>query len=193
MMKRLAILALVLCLAPAAARATVCGTSTTWQNTPSATTAFGANLVSGLNYACSVIVDPTTPANALGIDSNNSVKVSGACKSVINISQTSSTDVHTFTGYGHICSIVLVSATAQNIGVDEGTGTTCETSGTALIGVSSTSAATPQISVSATQGFVATAAQPWLTLQASADHLCVLQSGSGEVAGTITYTDLTNP
>ena len=87
---------------------------------------------------------------------------------------------------------VLISATAQSIGVDEGTGTTCETSGTALIGVSSTSAATAQMAVPANGGFSAVGSTAFLRTQASADHLCVIQSGTGEVAGTITYADLTN-
>jgi len=112
-----------------------------------------------------------------------------ACTGVINISQTTTTDVHTFTGVGHICSIVLISATAQSIGIDEGTGTTCESSGTALIGVSSTSGATATMAVAANGGFSSVAGVPWLTLQASADHLCVVQSASGNVSGTITYQD----
>jgi trimeric autotransporter adhesin len=113
------------------------------------------------------------------------------CTKVININQTATTDVHTFTNVGYICSIILVSATAQNIGVDEGTGTTCETSGTALIGVSSTASATPTMAVGVNGGFSAIGAAPWLELQASADHLCILQSGTGNVSGSITYADHT--
>lgn len=112
------------------------------------------------------------------------------CHSVINISQTSSTDVHTFVNTGYICSVVLVSASAQNVGVDEGTGTTCETAGTALIGVSSTSAATPTMALAANGILPLVSGVPWLTMQKAADHLCVLQSGSGNVSGTITYSDL---
>lgn len=111
------------------------------------------------------------------------------CTGVININQTSTTDVHTFTNIGYICAVMLISATAQNIGIDEGTGTTCETSGTALIGVSATATATPSLAVAANGGFSSVAASPWLKLQASADHLCVLQSGAGNVSGTITYAD----
>src|SRR5271168_2496228 len=99
------------------------------------------------------------------------------CTGIINIFQTVSTDVHTFTNFGYICAIKLVSATAQNIGVDEGTGTTCETSGTAIDGVSSTSGATPTNAVAANGGWSMVAATPWLKLAASGDHLCILQSG----------------
>jgi len=133
-----------------------------------------------------------TNANGFAAPGNASPVVgSPACTKVINISQTATTDVHTFTNLGYICSIVLISATAQNIGVDEGTGTTCETSGTALVGVSSTSGATPSIAVAANGGFSAISGAPWLVTQTSADHLCVLQSGGGNVSGTITYLDHT--
>jgi hypothetical protein len=112
-----------------------------------------------------------------------------ACTGVINISQTASTDVHTFTKIGRICAISLTSASAQNIGIDEGTGTTCETGGTALIGVSSTSAATPTIALAANTGITVGAGFPFMQLQATGDHLCVLQSSTGNVSGTITYAD----
>ena len=153
--------------------------------------ALPARAQTGVTISCG-----TSPATAApcGISSNPVVTAASAvpapvCTGVINVTQTATTDVHTFTSYGYICSIVLISATAQNIGVDEGTGTTCETSGTALIGVSSTSAATPTMAVAANGGFSAVAALPWLKLQATADHLCILQSGSGNVSGVITYAD----
>lgn len=133
-----------------------------------------------------------TQSVALQVDPNGQQLVTGRCTGVINIAQTATTDVHTFTGFGKICSIVLVSATAQNIGVDEGTGTTCESSGTALLGVSSTASATAQMAVAANGGFSAVSATPWLSLQTSADHLCIVQSSTGEVAGTVTYQDVTN-
>lgn len=130
---------------------------------------------------------PATTDTALVV--TQSPNPAPVCTGVINITQTTTTDVHTFTNYGYICSIVLVSATAQSIGVDEGTGTTCETRGTALIGVSSTASATPTLAVAANGGFSAIGAAPWLKLQASGDHLCIIQSGSGNVSGVITYAD----
>ncbi len=107
------------------------------------------------------------------------------CTKVINISQTTTTDVHTSVGFTHVCGGVLVASAAMNIGVDEGTGTTCETSGTALIGTSSTSSATPSTAIAANGGFLL---QPFQT-QTANDHLCVLQ-GTGTVAGYISYVDL---
>ena len=112
------------------------------------------------------------------------------CKGVINISQTTTTDVHTFVNTGYICLISLSSAGAQNIGIDEGTGTTCETGGTALIGVSSTTAATPTYNLVAGTPVSMGNGIPFLALQKPGDHLCVLQSTSSNVSGIITYADL---
>lgn len=117
------------------------------------------------------------------------ILTASACTGVINITQTATTDVHTFTKIGRICAISLTSATAQSIGVDEGTGTTCETGGTALIGVSSTASATPTLALAANTGITVGAGFPFMQLQATGDHLCVLQSGAGNVSGTITYAD----
>jgi hypothetical protein len=162
------------------------GTPATGVATVQGSTATGSALAS----------DPLLVAGSDGTDVRNISTDAGGrtipgqnCTSVINIAQTTSTDVHTSTAKLHICSIVLVSATAQSIGIDEGTGTTCETGGTALIGVSSTSSATPQIALAANGGFSSVGGIPWLQTTTTADHLCVLQSGSGEVAGTITYSD----
>jgi hypothetical protein len=52
---------------------------------------------------------------------------SPVCTGVIAINQTTSTDIKTFTNVGYICSIVLISATAQNVSLTEGTGSVCAT------------------------------------------------------------------
>ena len=129
-------------------------------------------------------------------DAKGSIPAGGAnigtlgntCTSVLNISQTTTTDVLTSTAKLHICSIVLVASAAMNIGIDEGSGTTCESSGTALIAVSSTSSATPTMPLAANGGFSAVSGEPWMQTKTTGDHLCVLQ-GTGTVAGTITYSD----
>ena len=148
--------------------------------------------LSGEVYNSTAPAPTSGQSMSLQSDPNGNLRTAPQCNKVINIAQTATTDVHTFTGYGYICSVILVSATAQNIGIDEGTGTTCETSGTALIGVSSTSAATAQMALAANGGFSSVASVSWLRTQTSADHLCVIQSSTGEVAGTITYADLAN-
>jgi hypothetical protein len=106
------------------------------------------------------------------------------CTSVIAVNQTTSTDLKTFTNFGYICSIVLVSATAQNLSLVEGTGTVCATAIAALVG-----GTTASLAVSANGGFSAVAGIPWLKTQTTAHHLCLLQSGAGNVSGIITYQD----
>lgn len=169
--------------------ATVVGTGTfATQSTVSQATASNLNgtmiITDGTNTA-TVKAASTSPAltdKALVVaQSPNPAPV---CTGVISINQTTSTDVHTFTNIGYICSVILVSATAQSISVIEGTGTVCASSGTALVGGASASLAT-----AANGGFSAIAGTPWLKMQASADHLCVLQGSSGNVSGIITYLD----
>lgn len=113
------------------------------------------------------------------------VVASPSCTKVINISQTASTDVHTFTNLGYICTIILI-GTAQNIGIEEGTGTLCKTASTPLFGISPAGLPTTAIN---SGGFSAPSGTPWLVTQTVADHLCILQSGNGNVSGTITYLD----
>lgn len=160
------------------------------QTTPGTTNAVSAtNLPSTVSVGTGA-TGSSSPRTTTAID-NATVSGQAPCTGIINITQTTTTDVHTFTNTGWICSIVLVSAAAQSIGVDEGTGTTCETSGTALIGVSSTSSATPTMALAANGGFAVASGVPQIKMQASADHICVLQSSSGNVSGYITYADHT--
>lgn len=109
---------------------------------------------------------------------------STVCTSVKAVNQTASTDLVTSVNKLHICSIVLVSATAQNISLVEGTGSTCATGIAALIG-----GTTASMAVAANGGFSTATSRPWLVTQTVADHLCLLQSGAGNVSGIITYQD----
>lgn len=109
---------------------------------------------------------------------------SPVCTSVLPFSQTASADLHTATGKSYICSIVLISATQQQVSLIEGTGSTCGTGTAALLGGTSASMA-----VAANGGFSSVSASPWLKMQTTSDHLCLLQSGVGNVSGTITYVD----
>lgn len=109
---------------------------------------------------------------------------STVCSSVKAVNQTASTDLVTSVAKLHICSIVLVSATAQNLSLVEGTGTTCATGIAALIG-----GTTASVAVAANGGFATASERAWLVTQTTADHLCLLQSGTGNVSGVITYLD----
>jgi hypothetical protein len=125
---------------------------------------------------------PATTDTALVV--TQSPTPNDACPNVIAVNQTASTDLLTATNKLHICSIILASAAAQNISLVEGSGTTCGTGTVALIG-----GTTASLALAANGGFSAIADRAWLTMQTSAHHLCLLQSGSGNVSGVITYKD----
>lgn len=106
------------------------------------------------------------------------------CTSFVAISQTASFDLKTFTNRGYICSIVIVSSDAENVSVVQGTGATCGTGTAALIG--GTTAATG-MAVAANGGVALGNLQ--LVTTTTAQHLCLLQSGTGRIAGVISYAD----
>jgi hypothetical protein len=120
---------------------------------------------------------------------SQSPNVSTPCSGTpVPVNQAASTDLKTFTNTGHICSVVLVSAAAQNVSLVYGTGSTCATGTVALIG-STTADATHGVPLGASGGFSAVSDRVILNLGASAQHLCLLQSGSALVAGFITVAD----
>jgi hypothetical protein len=106
------------------------------------------------------------------------------CPNTLAVNQTTSTDLHTMSATGYICSIVLVSASQQGISINEGTGSVCGTGTAYLLGGSG---GTTQ--VAANGGFSATSFMPIIQMKVSADHLCLIQSGAGNVSGFITYSD----
>jgi hypothetical protein len=136
-----------------------------------------------------VTVKPGSTSPALGDTAevvNVSPNPSPVCTSFANVSQTAGTQVITGTAsqFLYICAITLVSATAQSISIVEGTGTTCATAIQGIVGASSTTAS---MALAANGGFSAIAASPWLKTKTAADNLCLLQSGSGNVSGVISY------
>jgi hypothetical protein len=106
------------------------------------------------------------------------------CTSKVIVNQTGSTDLVTLTNSGYICSIVLVSASAQNISLVEGTGPVCATGITGMIG-----GTTASVALGANGGFSSISPSPWLVTAAAAKHICLLQSAAGNVSGVITYVD----
>ena len=112
---------------------------------------------------------------------------SPGCSLQLAVNQTASTDLKTFTNNGYICDVMLVSATAQNVSLVQGTGTTCGTSTVALVGGTAAS-----IALSANGGFaLAPSGGNFIKTTTTAQHLCLLQSGSGNVSGVIGYIDAT--
>jgi hypothetical protein len=108
-----------------------------------------------------------------------------ACPSKVNLHQITSTDVLTLTNNAYICAILIDSATAQNVSVTQGTGTLCATGPVGLIGNT-----TASVALAAGGGFSFTPAQP-LKTTTTGQHICILQDGTGNVSGVITYVDAT--
>ncbi len=127
-------------------------------------------------------VATTDTSIVVGLSPNPST----VCTSIKPISQTGSTDLITSTNKLHICAILIVSATAQSVSLVEGTVTTCGTGTAALMGATT---AANGMALAANGGFTHTADRPFMVTQTTADHLCLLQSGAGNVSGFISYTD----
>jgi hypothetical protein len=125
---------------------------------------------------------PATTDPALTI--NYSPNPSLVCSGKIPISQTASTDLKTSTNKLYLCSIILVTATAQSVSLVEGTGTTCATGTAAIIGGTTASAA-----FAINGGVSAPSPFPQTKTSTTGDHLCLLQSGAGNISGLITYAD----
>jgi hypothetical protein len=88
----------------------------------------------------------------------------------------------------YICSIQLVSATAQNISIVSGTGTVCATSPGPLMG-GSTAATGWNLAANGGLTF-GNGAGSLAQTDTDADNVCVLQSGSGQIGGSISYVSL---
>ncbi|MGH9776558.1 MAG: hypothetical protein ACRD50_16625 [Candidatus Acidiferrales bacterium] len=108
------------------------------------------------------------------------------CTSRVNINQTASSQLISGTSSQkiYLCSVFLISATAQNVELVEGTATTCGT-GTAGLWGGATAATGPNLA--ANMGFVIASSTYTNFTATAADNLCLLQSGSGQVSGYLTY------
>lgn len=106
------------------------------------------------------------------------------CPYVQAFSQTASATIVTNAGGKmlHICWFGVVSATAQSFSLVEGTGTTCATGIKALYGSTAGSAA-----LSANGGLHGISDRITLPMQVNGDNLCVVQTGAGNLSGTIVY------
>lgn len=87
----------------------------------------------------------------------------------------------------YICSFNFVTATAQNVALVSGTGTTCGTSTSGVTGFGGATAATGY-NLAANGGIVLPgSANPYGQTDTNADNLCLFQSGVGQVSGGLTY------
>lgn len=122
---------------------------------------------------------PATPAGT-----NNIGKLDSPCNLTLAINQTTSTDILTSTNKIHFCEIKLISASQQGLSVIEGTGTLCASGQGLLEG-----GATGTMQVAANGGYSDVSGIPFKTSKVTADHICIIQTGAGNVSGSISYGD----
>lgn len=126
-------------------------------------------------------------------DGTNTVIVDpcqGQTKSFANIQETAGAQIITGTSAKRIwvCSLNLVTATAQNIAVVAGTGTVCATTTVAVPGLGGGATAATGWNLAANGGLTfGSGGFSIAKTTVDADNLCVLQSGAGQVSGGISY------
>lgn len=86
----------------------------------------------------------------------------------------------------YICSLSLIGSTATVFSLTYGTGTACATSPTAVIG-GATATTSVGLSLAANGGLTLGNGQGTVALTGSGAELCLIQSGSGVIAGNLTY------
>lgn len=111
-------------------------------------------------------------------------------KNYANVSQTTNTKIVSGTSAKkiYICSLHLVTATAQNVALVEGTGTACATTTVAVDGLGGGGTAATGWNLAANGGLTYGNGVSSLGAEhTAADDLCVFQSGSGQLSGGFTY------
>lgn len=132
-------------------------------------------------------VNPTANTGVVGSAVQRiTFALDGGCNKTIPISQTTSTDLHTFINTGYLCTIEYVVDAAEKVALVEGTGTVCATNIAAIKG--GTTSATGE-SFAANGGISQPSAFTQYIMTTAGDHLCLLQSTSDAVRGSITYRD----
>jgi hypothetical protein len=110
----------------------------------------------------------------------------------VSITQTANTQLITGTASEriYICSLHLVTATAQNVALVDGTGTTCATGVAGVEGFGGSTAATGW-NLAANSGLVLPSGQnPYGRTTTNQDNVCLLQSGAGQVSGGLSYVSM---
>lgn len=144
-----------------------------------------ANVVSAINAAT------PTGANVIGFVTNDPCSsINSGSKTSKAITQSGSASIITGTAAKktYICSLLFNISDGESISIVEGTtvSTPCDTGGFALVGSTAVSSG---MSLAANQGaaYGNGAATVIYATNANADNVCILQSGSGRLAGSVSY------
>lgn len=109
-----------------------------------------------------------------------------SCPDKIAISQTADTQLITGSSGQrvHFCYILIFANAAETINLIEGTGSTCATSPTAIIGSTTEGNG---VALTAGGGFTAGSGQPFMQTGVDANNVCLTQVGGSRVTGVISY------
>jgi hypothetical protein len=151
--------------------------------------------VSGLGAgATGSAVPPNAVLQGTSFGGNTTAIVGDPCqlaaKTNVAISQTANTKLFSQASSkkNYICALFIVGSDAENVSLVEGTGSTCGTSTAAIIG-GTTAAAGPHLS--ANGGWSQGNGSGSVAQGTNANFdVCLLQSGSGTVAGNLTYVQM---
>jgi hypothetical protein len=143
------------------------------------------NMPMGDAAARKIFIQPTDGANNI---SYADPCVNGS-RTPVSINQTANTKLVSGVSAKkiYVCSFKWITASAQNVALVEGTGTTCATSTAGLLGFGGSSAATGD-NLAANGGIVLSGGGYSLGQEnTAADDLCLFQSGTGQVSGGLVY------
>jgi hypothetical protein len=157
--------------------------------------------VQGVTSMTKLLVTP----DSVALPANQSVNqaqrgavavVAGACERetllYIQIDQATGTQIITGTASEriYICGIQLMVSVAQNVALVDGTGAVCVTSPTGLLGGST---AATGWNFAANGGIVLPLTRDsWTKTSTDADNVCILQSGTAQVSGSLAYISIPN-
>ena len=126
-------------------------------------------------------------------DGSNSISYADPClngsRTPVSINQTTNTKLVSGVAAKkiYVCSYHWITATAQNVALVEGTGSTCATSTAGVPGFGGSSAATGD-NLAANGGIALSGGGYSLGQEGTAaDDLCLFQSGTGQVSGGLVY------
>lgn len=127
--------------------------------------------------------------NLIGFTSNDPCTQGTKLGAPINLTASGQLITGTASKKTYICSIDLVSATAQNVALVEGTGTTCATN---IFGLAGGTTAATGWNLAANGGLTkgsgaGTVYSPSADTNATAANVCLLSSSTGQISGQITY------
>lgn len=133
----------------------------------------------------------TTPLNVNIAQQGGATKVQDPCQGaagsvkVINLTASASSITGTSGKQTYICSMNIITGTAQNIAMVEGTGTVCATG---IAGMAGGTTAATGWNFAANGGFTIGSGGYWIFATATlADNVCFLLSSTGQTSGAIRY------